>query len=143
MSLEPTFKGEIQLRRWSESSTQGVQVTFALADADDLEPLKAKSGKRFMAVLVEIGDDEMPVQLSKETRGKLCIEACDLCRLPEFQQWVQNVADYAPNESGAADFIRTRCEVSSRKDLDTDAEAAQRFVMRVRIPFMKRKRVPT
>lgn len=61
MAVEPTFTGEALLRRWSESSTQGVQVTFALSDSAELEPLKAKTGKRFMAVLVELGDDEQPV----------------------------------------------------------------------------------
>lgn len=133
MSLTPTFQGEVQFRRWSDSSTQGVQVTFALADSAELEPLKAKAGKRFMAVLVEIGDDEQPVepQPRKDMRGPLCREACDLCELPDFREWTK-----AESEQEAAQAIYWSCGIKSRKELDSDDRAAERFRTEVRIPFM-------
>lgn len=133
MSLTPTFQGEVQMRRWSDSSTQGVQITFALPDASDLEPLKAKAGKRFMAVLVEIGDDEQPVQPPrKDTRGPLCREACDLCAMPEFQEW-----GHMAGESSAKAEILERCRIASRKELDADPSAAHTFICEFRIPFMR------
>ncbi len=131
------------MRRWSDSSTQGVQITFALPDSQDLEPLKGKEGRRFMAVLVEIADDETPVQPApqKDTRGPLCREACDLCKMPEFQRWVYE-CEWAhgcdePSEQNAKDVILMICGVRSRKDLDTNADAAADFRNRIRIPFMQ------
>lgn len=128
---EPTFTGEVQFRRWSDSSTQGVQVTFALPDTESLEPLKDKAGKRFMAVLVEIGDDEQPVQPMprKDIRGPLCREACDYCVNKDFQDWLDLDA------TGCKDFILETAGVESRKELDENKEARDRFVQQVRIPF--------
>jgi hypothetical protein len=124
--MKPTFQGEVQMRRWSDSSTQGVQITFALPDADDLAPLKAKVGKRFVAVLVEIGDDEQPVepQVSKgrDQRGPLCKEACDLCAMPDFQKWCS-----AYDEALAKAYVLRNCGINSRKELDSDERAAERF----------------
>jgi hypothetical protein len=147
MSLTPTFQGEVQMRRWSDSSTQGVQVTFALPDASDLEPLKAKAGKRFMAVLVEIGDDEQPIQAPrKDTRGPLCREAQELCKSPEFQKWSARMmtpddgVQWEPSESLARRYVLEACEVGSRSDFDADAGAADRFIRTIRLPFMKRRK---
>lgn len=136
MSLTPTFQGEVQFRRWSDSSTQGVQVTFALPDSADLEPLKHKAGKRFMAVLVEIGDDEQPVQPQrKDTRGPLCREACDYCELPAFHEWCG-----ADNAANAKSFILNVCGVTSRKTLDVNDRARDQFVAHIRRPFMQWQR---
>lgn len=142
MSIKPTFQGEVQFRRWSDSSTQGVQVTFALPDADALEPLKAKAGKRFMAVLVEIGDDEAPVEPVRASfkPGPLCREAIDLCKLKEFQGWVELMGPFEKSEQGAKDFILTQCQVESRKEIDGFPDAATAFVEIIRIPFMKWQR---
>lgn len=143
MSLKPTFQGEIQMRRWSDSSTQGVQITFGLPDSSDLEPLKAKAGKRFMAVLVEIGDDEQPVQEPEKVKvGPLCSEAVSLCKTRDFWVWlaeVHGVAEVAEelSEEGAKRWVLRICGVKSRKDLDADRQAGQDFVNLVRIPFMK------
>lgn len=135
--MTPTFQGEVQFRRWSDSSTQGVQITFALPDSTDLEPLKAKAGKRFMAVLVEIGDDELPVQPQprKDTRGPLCREACDYCQSPAFRMWVASGDQEMATEAEAKEWILNICGVLSRKELDAHASARDRFVRKVRIPF--------
>lgn len=106
--IQPTFAGEVQLRRWSESSTQGVQITFALADAADLERFRGMEGKRFMAALVLLGDDEQPVVdksrnlqgqpvdksanlQGREHLGDLCWRAVQWCRDPEFAVFIHGV----------------------------------------------------
>lgn len=137
--MTPTFQGEVQLRRWSESSTQGVQVTFALADADDLEPLKIKSGKRFMAVLVEINDDETPVQPQGEPIGPLCKWLVLRCKEPEFWAWLTNAYpkhDFQA-EAHATEFVRHLLNIRSRKDLDVDRAAEERFHELIRHPYQK------
>jgi hypothetical protein len=138
MSVTPSFQGEVQFRRYSDTSTQGQQIVFAVADREALESFIGKEGKRFMAVFVEIGDDEQPVQPAprKDIRGPLCREACDYCAMPEFQQWAA-ADDETPSERGAKLFILTVCEVGSRKELDANPLAAQIFVGHVRVPFMR------
>lgn len=140
--MTPTFQGEVLMRRWSDSSTQGVQVTFALPDATDLDPLKAKTGKRFMAVLVEIGDDEQPVMgnptsemKTREHLGDLCYRAVQWCNDPEFQMWISG--SHEPTSARARDQILNVCRVSSRKDLDKYPDAAERFNRLIRGPYQK------
>jgi hypothetical protein len=150
--MTPTFQGEVLMRRWSDSSTQGVQVTFALPDAGELEPLKAKTGKRFMAVLVEIGDDERPVpagdtstkrvaetpKKEREYLGDLCYRAVQWCGDREFQIWLSNqfrVGVHSAEE--AAECIKEVCEVDSRKKLDIEPRAAERFNRLIRGPYQK------
>ena len=149
MSVTPMFSGEVQYRRYSDTSSQGQQIVFAVADREALEPFIGKEGKRFMAVFVELGDDELPVEPVKPAVkvGPLCREAVGYCVMPEFAAWLRTV-DY-PVESPAdirGALLNIVGGVESRKDLDTFIYAGERFVDRVRIPFLKymrnRERVP-
>lgn len=147
-SITPVFQGEVQLRRWSESNTQGVQVTFALAESADLDKFKGLDGKRFMAVLVQIGDDEQPVkpveshQIKKdrEPLGDLCWRAVQWCKEPEFQAFL---TDAAPNmsavecEKDAGARVKFLCNVHSRKEIDESADARGRFNALIRGPYQK------
>lgn len=144
-TLTPTFQGEALLRRWSESSTQGVQVTFALADSGDLEPLKAKTGKRFACVLVEIGDDEQPVMgnpisTKKERLGDLCYWSVMRCAEPTFWDFLGAQfpsADIVENREEAALLLKYICQVDSRSEFDTDQAARERFSRLIRYPYQK------
>jgi hypothetical protein len=147
VSVAPTFAGEVQFRRYSDTSTQGVQIVLALHDREALEPLVSKAGKRFMAVLVEIGDDEQPVEPTrrKDVRGPLCREARDLCAMPDFQEWIADKAgrdakDSANlNEQSAKEALCYLMAVSSRKQLDDPLTAAA-FVKHIRVPFIHYQR---
>jgi hypothetical protein len=143
MSVTPTFQGEVQFRRYSDSSTQGPGVYFGLAEREALEAFIGKEGKRFMAVLVEIGDDEQPVQ-RKDTRGPLCREACDLCELPAFQRFAAGVNYWPKGDSLNAEqcksYILQACAVASRKELDADSLKGAMFIERIRQPFMRWQR---
>jgi len=151
--ITPAFQGEVQLRRWSESSTQGVQVTFALAESADLDKFKGLDGKRFMAVLVQIGDDEQPVlpnpliskqsanpRSTREPLGDLCWRAVQWCKEPEFHAWVAGELDCHPaavGEEQAKQFIQRRCKVESRRELDSDRTAMRNFNVLIRAPYQK------
>lgn len=137
MNVEPMFKGEFQFRRYSDTSTQGQQVVFAVADREALEAFIGKEGKRFAAVLVEIGDDELPVQQpEKPNVGPLCREAVELCKLSEFQEWVEERSPVFGIVFAKDEILRI-CNVNSRKDLDTNSVAADLFVKKIRLPFMR------
>lgn len=143
--LTPTFHGEMLLRRWSESSTQGVQVTLALADSDDLGKFKGLEGKRFMAVLVQLGDDEQPVPpgpAPRERLGDLAWRAVQWCKEPEFIAWINSTTHngimwHVKSEDDARAFVCEICGVSSRKELDTDPTARSLFNASIRGPYHK------
>ncbi len=151
--MNTTFSGEMQLAGWSESHNGGCKVTFWLPSPDDLEAFRAltvrkgnTAGHRFMAALVEIDDEENPVEPppnvpAAETRkgvGPLAWEAIQLCRNSEFQAWL--TGDGFCGEAAVARMMRDLCGVQSRNEFDTDEKAGTRFIERIRIPFMRRHR---
>jgi len=151
MSEIIAFKGEAQLLRWSETSNQGATITLMLSSADDLERFKLmtlakgkQSGQRLMTVMVEIGDDELPVEqpapvTQKAKAGMLCVMACKFCEDPLFHDWVSTRVGICQDASSARKFILKYCSVDSRKDLDIDKFAAMRFHTLIRLPFLEWK----
>jgi hypothetical protein len=144
--MTPTFQGEMQFRRYSDTSTQGQQVVFAVHSREELESFIGKEGKRFMAVFVEIGDDEQPVNgkeiakpKEREHLGELCFKAVMWCNDREFQEWVgARTGTSSPMDADKAkQFILMKCEVDSRKDLDTNPEAGSKFRAYIVSPWQK------
>ena len=62
-----------------------------------------------------------------------------LPRDPQFREWVSQymVPPREPTVDEAAAFIRTACEIESRRQLDLDAGAADRFHNFIRKPFVQ------
>lgn len=138
--VKPTWSGEVQFRRYSDTSTQGAQITFGLPDRESLEAFIDKAGKRFMAVLVEIGDDELPVepQVKRDQRGPLCREACELCGTQDFFFWVWNEFDVVlSSPQHAKEWMCGLLGIKSRKELDESDEAKELFIKKLRLPFMR------
>jgi hypothetical protein len=147
--ITPTFAGEIQLAGWSESHTSGCKVTFWLSSSDELEAFRAltvrkgnTAGHRFMAALVEIGDDERPVELEPKAprtqMGDACYRTVMWCQEPTFWAFLAyaNLLDYPPKDSReAADLVREMCKVGSRKELDTNNEANKAWHRLIRKPY--------
>lgn len=152
--MEPTFSGELQLAGWSESHTGGCKVTFWLSGPDELAAFRTltvrkgnTAGQRFMAALVEVGDDELPVQthinacdkaLDQPKGGALAKLAGMWCADETFQSWL-GVYYVAEGDTGGRAALRLYevCDIQSRRQLDHDPEAAERFNARVRGPYMK------
>jgi hypothetical protein len=145
--MTPTFQGEMQLAGWAESHTSGAKLTFWLPESADLEVFRGmtarkghRAGQRFMAVLVEVGDDEMPVPqpvvqqptapAPKPKGGELARLAGRWCGDEMFRHWLG--VDTAED---AAENVRMACGVMSRAELDHDADAAQTFHRLYREPF--------
>ena len=140
-AITPTFSGEVQLAGWSESHTGGCKVTLWLPSSEDLEPFRAltarkgnTAGHRFMAVFVEIGDDERPVQQPKEKVGAYCKLAVQWCKDEEFQIWC-GVSD----EESAKEYILATCECEgdSRRELDEVEKCGAIFEEFIRKLYMK------
>lgn len=131
------FSGEMQLCRWSESSTNGATVTMWVHpdDLDSFKALRARSGKhagqRLACVLVELGDDEAVVEQPEATPaptvapgatpsprryhpphiGPLGMLAVRYCKDKQFQRWAADQwGDVNPlSEADAKDFILKAC----------------------------------
>ena len=75
--------------------------------------------------------------------GELCIMACNFCADTNFQYWVHSFhTGECQTEEEAKQFILDICEISSRKELDTQARAANRFHALIRQPFLEWKSHP-
>lgn len=150
MSINPTFTGEMQLAGWSETHNGGCKVTFWLPDAAELDAFRAltvrkgnTAGHRFMAALVEVGDDEQPVQPEPEAPkgGQLAKLAGMLCDQPDFWAFLNRCAanggQIISNAEDAANFVREVCAVASRAELDHNEKAAWTFHRAIRLPYVR------
>lgn len=153
--IKPTFQGEVQLAGWSETHNGGCKVTFWLADAADLDVFRAltvrkgnTAGQRFACVLVEIGDDELPVteppaapEPAKPQGGALAKLAGMWCGSADFLDFLNNLAENGRprvlNAEEAATRVREICDITSRAELDNDVAAAARFHQRIRLPYIR------
>jgi hypothetical protein len=149
-TITPTFSGEMQLAAWSESHTGGCKVTFWLPTPQDLDAFRAltvrkgnHAGHRFMAVLVEVGDDEQPVQQpepEKAKGGALAKLAAMLGDDVEFWKFLTHqfsLEEACESPENAAEVIREVCEIESRSELDWHTDAANRFHSQIRGPWLK------
>lgn len=142
--IVPLYSGEAQFRRYSDTSTQGQQVVFALPGRDELQAFIGKEGKRFMMVVVEIGDDEQPVKpiaqpKEREHLGDNCWWAVMRCKEPEFWRFLNHEfpsADTVTSEVEAAELIRYLCAAETRKDLDDD-KVRPTFFRLIKGPYQK------
>ena len=140
--MKTTYEGEMQLMNWGESSNSGAWVKFWIPPEglESFRDLKTKSGKiaghRVMAVLVEIGDDELPVRREEVTPkvkpkgGELARMAGVFCNDEEFREMIN-----VNNSEEARSWICLSCEIESRAELDHDPIAANKFHELFRKPF--------
>lgn len=145
--LVPTFHGEVQLAGWSDTHNGGAKIVLWLSDPSELEAFRAltlrkgnTAGQRFMVAMVEIGDDELPVQPPAEPArpagGPVAKIAGQLCADPDFLRFLQSRGSRAANAYDAAEVVRRKCGVESRAELDHNAQAARTFHDIFRRPFI-------
>ena len=141
MSIEATYHSEVRFVRSAHSSKTGTTITLALPDSDELSKVAGFDGKRYMLALVEIGDDEQPVQkpeiAEKPKGGALSKLAGMWCASPEFWAWASSGERVIDSVDKAADLIRRYCKIESRAELDSNESAATLFNTYIRGPYMK------
>lgn len=142
--IVPLYSGEAQFRRYSDTSTQGQQVVFALPGREELQAFIGKEGKRFMMVVVEIGDDEKPVKpiaqpKEREHIGENCYWAVLRCKEPEFWAFLNKSfnCDEVTNEKEAADLVRHLCAAESRRELDENNASRRHFLVEIKRPYQR------
>lgn len=135
--LRPYFATivEAQLKDYGESANAGCWVSFRLPAPEDLEVYRgqdrsgrnARTGKRYTLMLIELNDQDEPVQTEPKTY-KLSQIAGAKCNDPNFRAWLASEYDEPmPDAEAAAAFIRQTCGIESRSFLDTVEHAATLF----------------
>lgn len=129
---------EVSLADWQDNPNSGAWVKFRLPDESHLNVYRGRNragrtqkfGQRYHLMLIEIADDETPVQQREQEPAprKLSSIAGAMCENTGFRAWLEKEHGEAmPNSESAAEWIRTVCGVSSRAELDTNTHAAALF----------------
>lgn len=121
-----------------------ITIEFEPKDAKAAFELFGSRGTPMAVAALKVGyaaaqEAEPPKAPRKDQRGPLCKEACDLCAMPAFREWIASGL-VEPTEAAAKSLLCEMCSIESRKDLDSNPAAAQRFIERVRVPFMRHQR---
>lgn len=160
--MTPTFSGEVRFKSYADSSSSGARVTFTLDDRDHLSKFVGLEGKRYMLVIVEIGDDEQPVpqpikQAPEPAKslpiGQLCQWAVLRCKEPLFFNFIRPLYDKymggsekdrvamgfekLSEEQFCKHAVCVICDIESRKELDLNDAAAERFKEKIMRPYQK------
>lgn len=97
MSATIAFQGEVQLLGWRETHNQGAQITFQLADPDDLAPFKAMTvrkgrmaGQILMCVLAEVpeGNASIPAAEAPPAKAAEALEVHGAREPNTLAQWM-------------------------------------------------------
>lgn len=133
------FNDEAMLIGWAESNTRGRTVTFLLQEEGEEHPFRhftVKSGKRagqrFLMTLVQLDDDETPVEKTPAQLAYL------ISKDPQFWHWANERSfDEVTSEAAARAFILTACGIDSRAKLDTNSKARAAWEAVIWRPFNK------
>jgi hypothetical protein len=141
--IKPAYQGELMLLGWAQTHSAGAKVTFLLPDDEALEAFRhltvkkgSTAGQRFMAVLVQINEQDEPITPGTDTarskKDSLTMSAVLLCKSEDFQKFVASKVGYLPalphdRDEQSAKYIKTFCRIDSRKELDTSPTAAHLF----------------
>lgn len=146
--MTPLFSGEIQYRYHTDSVKGGPQIVLQLSGREELSAFIGREGRRMMAVFVEIGDDEQPVQEPRpaprarehQSLGLNCYWSVLRCTEPVFWDWLNHRfpgGEPVRSEAQAANLIRTVCGVESRKEFDSNPEGRIAFKRQIRDPWSR------
>lgn len=131
------WQGEMLLLGWAESHTKGRTVTFLLPEEGQEHPFKAftvskgkRSGQRFAAVFVQIGDDEKPVVKTPAQ------QAYAMCLSEDFREWVgERSLATIRNEQDARSWMLEYLGIQSRSVLDKGGAVTARFRNEIAEPY--------
>jgi endogenous inhibitor of DNA gyrase (YacG/DUF329 family) len=147
--MKTIYSGEVQLQRWSDTSSGGATITLWLPDGDDLANFKllterkGKQAGQILAMVIKTVDVEDEQAITKDQKqsypfymnGPLCRSAIGVCKNKDFQRFVDEYyvvtrtdGDLKSDpENEAKQVILQTCFIESRKELDTNDDAARRF----------------
>ena len=158
--IEPflALASEVQFIDGSYSVGGGTVIKFYCPDRELLEKFegkdkhsKTKQGQRYVLMLVEIQDDETPINQNNKRRiekeelikgGPLSKRAGILCNDSDYLGYLIIHKHITKGEKkamveAAEAYVRNMCGVTTRKMLDHDKQAAHKFRNFVLEPFIR------
>ena len=162
--LQPfaAFAGEVMLAGADWSHQNGHSGKFLFGGETDLDsnPMAEftlrrgkKAGTRFHMILIEIQDDETPVNVTKRDKVEAATQtkptgktakrrsAAMLCKSPEFHKWLIELGYVKESHSEefatsiAKEYILRCVGISSRKELDNDSALWEKYQITVLKPY--------
>ncbi len=143
---------EAQLADYGESAAGGPYIKLRMPDPDSLavfrgkdRATKTKQGTRYIVMMIEVQDDETPVNQQRRQAmeegmkgGVLSRHAGALCNDANFVRFLNehHGANVPWDKDTAKMFIYRVCRIRSRRELDHNEEAAQRYKSFVQAPFL-------
>lgn len=127
----------IEVRKIAYRQSKDGMVLSLLVHNDDMTPELASAplGTRYAVALVEIGDDEHPIERNKQ--NPLVQRAGILCNEILFQTFIEEEFPLDWDEEKldtkrsvpeiTASVLRKNCEIESRRDLANNPEGAMKF----------------
>ncbi len=157
---EPMFTGEVMLMSGGQPLGQGFWVSFWLDDEADHHPFAGYRGRRgdtpgdmYSAAFVELDDDDSAIDQRKRALVEdaharatqklsqycylLCSNKMFILYLEEREpvnEQAQTIKWWA-KEDRVARWVRWRCNIESRAELDTNPKAANIFHEQIREPY--------
>lgn len=153
------YHGEVMLKGWSDSSA-GWGVQFVLELEKDFHPFmgqrrpdKEAPGSRFMVALVELDDDDTPIDQEKRERLKrahkrgktpqtLSNVAAMMIKHPRFGDWLSETVDDSRQWTDAERdaWVKQYLGILTKRELDVESTAQnvdtiRNFHNSIRLPF--------
>jgi hypothetical protein len=144
---EPMFNGELMLMSGGQPLGQGFWVSFWLDDEAEHHPFAGYRGRKgdrpgdmFSAAFVELDDDDSAIDQDKRGKvedaharaGQKLSQYCYLlCNNEMFVHYLEERA----LDNRVARWVRWRCNIESRSELDHNPEAAKIFHEQIREPY--------
>ena len=128
---QAAFSGAVAGLRLMVDDTVRITIDFEPKDRAAVMAALGRTGQPVAVAALVIGHaakEDKP----RDQRGPLCREACDLCAREDFREWLG-----ARTEAEAKSWILETCGVLSRRELDEQPTAAERFRRDVRKPFLE------
>lgn len=133
---QAAFSGAVAGLRLMVDDTVRITIDFEPKDRAAVMAALGRTGQPVAVAALVIGHaakEDKP----RDQRGPLCREACDLCAREDFRRWIAHDDQELASEADAKLFIMEACGIMSRKELDEQPAAAERFRRVVRKPFLE------
>ena len=127
------LSGAIQGLRMLADGTIRLTVDIEPKDRVDAMTLFGSIGQPVALAALMVGHAAVK-EKTPDPRGPLCKSAIELCKNTMFHEFIA-VEHYAKTQEAAKSYILHCCGITSRKELDTNAEAAEIFRRRVHKEF--------
>ena len=135
-SQPQALAGAVSGFRMLADGSISVTLVFEPKDRAAAMALMGSPGQPVAVAALAAGFAQAQDKPPRDQRGPLCREACELCANPGFHTFIARLG-WDRNEESAKAYILAACGVASRKELDTDANAAEAYRRRVRGEFLR------